>query len=222
MDARTTDDPGRAPEASDEQLVAQAREGEARAFEKLVRRYNQRVFRTARAVLGSDADAQDAAQQAWLAIYVNLAQWNGSGPFHAWALRIVVRTCLRGRSLVTRMDELDDDTIEARSATPEDEAHRLEMRRVLERAVDGLSPALRAVLVLSDVEGLSGAEISEALGTSEQAVRVRLHRARRALRGAFEERFEHERRELFPFLGARCDAITAAVMEAIEQTRVHG
>lgn len=222
MDARTIDEPQSASETPDDVLVGRAREGDARAFEKLVRRHNQRVFRTARAVLGSDADAQDAAQQAWLAIYVNLAQWSASGPFHAWALRIVVRTCLRGRSWMRGMDELDDERIEGKGATPEDEAHRLEMRRVLERAVDDLSPALRTVLVLSDVEGLSGPEISEALGASEEAVRVRLHRARRALRGAFEERFEHERRGLFPFLGARCDAITAAVLEAIERTRARG
>jgi RNA polymerase sigma-70 factor (ECF subfamily) len=179
-----------------------------------VRRYNQRVFRTARAVLGSDADAEDAAQQAWLAIYVHLAQWSGRGKFVSWALRIVVRNCLRGRTWMSRQDELDDEDTASLEATPEDEAHRLEMRRVLERAVDALAPSLRTVLVLADVEGLSGPEIAEAVGASEEAVRVRLHRARRSLRATFDG----EARSLYPFLGARCDAITARVMAQIART----
>jgi len=194
----------------DEALVARALAGEARAFEQLVRRYNQRVFRTARAVLGSETDAEDASQQAWIAIYAHLAQWTGQGKFSSWALRIVVRTCLRGRTLMSRQDELDEE-MPSPQASPEDEAHRLEVRRVLERAVDGLSPALRTVLVLADVEGLSGPEIGEALGASEEAVRVRLHRARRALRSSFDG----ETRALYPFLGARCDAITERVMAEI-------
>jgi RNA polymerase sigma-70 factor (ECF subfamily) len=194
----------------DEALVARALDGDTRAFETLVRRYNQRVFRTARAVLGSEADAEDAAQQAWIAIHGHLAQWTGRGKFSSWALRIVVRICLRGRSLMVPQDELDED-MPSRQASPEDEVHRMEVRRVLERAVDGLSPALRTVLVLADVEGLSGPEIGEALGASEEAVRVRLHRARRALRASFDG----ETRALYPFLGARCDAITARVMAAI-------
>jgi len=198
-------------EDADESLVRRTLEGDVRAFERLVRRYNQRVFRTARAVLGSEADAEDAAQQAWLSIYVHLAQWNATGKFSSWALRIVVRICLRGRTLMSREDELDDAVALSHESSPEDEAHRLEMRRVLERAVDGLAPALRTVLVLADVEGMSGPEISDALGATEEAVRVRLHRARRALRASFDG----ETRSLYPFLRARCDAITARVMDEI-------
>lgn len=202
-------------EPSETELVADALAGDTRAFERLVRRHNQRVFRTARAVLGSDADAEDAAQQAWLSIYVHLAQWSGGGSFVSWALQIVVRAALRKRSPMSREDELDDERIESPLSSPEDEAHRGEVRRVLERAVDALPSSLRTVLVLADVEGMSGPEIGAALGTSEEAVRVRLHRARRALRTSFDGAFESERRGLYPFLGARCDTITQAVMAAI-------
>jgi RNA polymerase sigma-70 factor (ECF subfamily) len=206
--------PAPAVDDEDATLVARALAGDARGFEQLVRRYNQRVFRTARAVLGSDADAEDAAQQAWLAIYVHLAQWSARGSFCSWALQIVVRICLRGRTPMPWQDELDDAAPSPLSS-PEDEAHRLEIRRALEHAVDALPPALRTVLVLADIEGLSGPEIGEAIGASEEAVRVRLHRARRSLRSAFEGAFEAERRALYPFLGERCDTITAAVMAAI-------
>jgi RNA polymerase sigma-70 factor (ECF subfamily) len=66
---------------------------------------------------------------------------------------------------------------------------------------------------------MSGPEIGEALGASDEAVRVRLHRARQRLRENLENSFEDERRELYPFLGARCDAITRAVMDAIAKLR---
>lgn len=200
---------------SDPSLVARALSGDPRAFESLVRRYNQRVFRTARAVLGNDTEAQDAAQQAWLAIYVNLAQWNASGSFSSWALRIVVRSSLRRKSTMTRDDVREDTEITSPVPGPEDETHRLEMRRVLERAIDALPSTLRTVLILADVEGLSGPEIGEAVGASEEAVRVRLHRARRALRASITDGFEAQRPELYPFLGARCDVITHAVMSSI-------
>lgn len=206
---------------SEAELVARALAGDARAFERLVRRHNQRVFRTARAVLGSDADAEDAAQQAWLSIYVHLAQWSGGGSFVSWALQIVVRAALRKRSPMSREDELDDERIESPLSSPEDEVQRSEVRRVLERAVDALPTSLRTVLVLADVEGMSGPEIGAALGTSEEAVRVRLHRARRALRTSFDGAFESERRGLYPFLGARCDTITQAVMAAIAAGAPH-
>jgi RNA polymerase sigma-70 factor (ECF subfamily) len=214
----TIDAPRDAP--TDEVLVARALAHEPRAFEMLLRRYNQRVFRTARAILGRDADAEDAAQQAWLSVYVHLAQWSGRGSFSAWALSIVVRTCVRRRSSMRPERELEDDTVLSPASSPEDEAHRREIRAVLERAVDALPETLRTVIVLSDVEGMSGPEIGEALGASDEAIRVRLHRARHRLRETLEGAFEHERRALYPFLGARCDTITHFVMSAIDRREV--
>ena len=98
---------------------------------------------------------------------------------------------------------------------PDEETHRHQLREVLTRNVDALPPKLRSVLVLCDVEGLTGPEVSEALGVTEEAVRVRLHRARRSLQVTLEAQLAGEGKELFSFMGERCDRLTSAVMRAL-------
>ncbi|WP_240481318.1 RNA polymerase sigma factor [Sandaracinus amylolyticus] len=211
--------PRTADEPDDAIIVAQVLAGDAARFEALMRRHNQRVFRTARAILRSDAEAEDAAQQAWLSAYTHLAQWNGGARFSTWLTRIVAREALhrlRGRGHDHL--ELVDDRASPAMPSPEDETTRAEVRAMLERAIDALPEAFRTVLVLRDLEELSSAEVGEVLGLTEEAVRVRLHRARRALRAGIEEQLETSARELFPFLGERCDRICAAVLRAIRES----
>ena len=201
---------------TDEQVVDEVIAGAAPRFECLMRRHNQRVFRTARAILKDDAEAEDASQQAWLSAYQHLAQWDRRARFSTWLTRIVVHEALRRLKKAGRGDlELVEGRDASRLPSPEDETTRVEMRALLERAIDGLPDGFRVVLVLRDLEELSTAEVGEALGLTEEAVRVRLHRARRAMRGALEEAIEEHAGELFPFLGERCHRICAAVMSKI-------
>ena len=79
----------------DAAVVASVLAGQLERFEILMRRHNQRVFRTARAILRDDAEAEDAAQQAWLSAYQSLAQWDGRARFSTWLTRIVVHASLR-------------------------------------------------------------------------------------------------------------------------------
>jgi RNA polymerase sigma-70 factor (ECF subfamily) len=207
---------------TDDVVVAEVLGGEDARFEILMRRHNQRVFRTARAILRDDAEAEDAAQQAWLAVYENLAQWDGRARFSTWLIRIVVNTALRrlrgrGRSEGLTLIEggARDSADSVSPPSPEEEAARVEARVLLERAIDALPETFRVVVVLRDLEELSGAETADVLGLTEEAVRVRLHRARRALRSEIEDRIASNSGDLFPFLGARCNRIVGSVLASI-------
>jgi RNA polymerase sigma-70 factor (ECF subfamily) len=200
---------------TDEEIVALVLGGDATPFESLMRRHNQRVFRTARAILRDEAEAEDAAQQAWLSAFQHLAQWDRRARFSTWIVRIAVHEALRRARKTARTELALVDDRAAPNASPEDETTRAELRAILERAIDDLPDGFRVVLVLRDLEDLSSAEVGEALGLTEEAVRVRLHRARRRLRTAIEEAIEGHAAELFPFLGERCHRICAVVMAQI-------
>lgn len=203
------------PDGSDEALVVATRRGERAAFERLLRRYNQRLFRIARAQLGTDDEAEEVTQQAWVQLYTALDQWAGRGTFSSWASSIVINACRQRRRHMSDstspelLDELEG------GADPEAEVQRAQVRAVLERNVDALPPSLRAVFVMRDVEELSGLEVADALQIGEPLVRVRLHRARRLLQASIQSEFQGEGRGLYSFLGARCDRLTHAVMRAI-------
>lgn len=200
----------------DASLVVRILQGEPRLFEKLVRKYNQRLFRTARAQLGDDAAAEDVTQQAWLSIFRSLPQWSGRGSFSGWAMTIVINACTRMRGpMKETADESESEDVASVMPGPDEETHRVQLREVLRRNVDALPPKLRTVLVLRDVEGLSGPEVADTLAVTEEVVRVRLHRARRSLQSALETQFVDEGRELFAFMGSRCDAMTSSVMGAL-------
>ena len=202
----------------DADLVDAVLRGDLEGFEQLMRRHNQRVFRTARAILKDDDDAQDASQQAWIAAFRHLGTWQRRSAFSTWLVRITVNEASRRRRAPERahlrvVDALAD--AEDRAASPEAEVARAHLRGILEDAIDWLPDPMRAVLVLRDVEELSGKETAECLGLSDEAVRVRLHRARRLLRDRLQDVLVERVGEAFPFLGARCDAIVAAVISEL-------
>ena len=107
------------------------------------------------------------------------------------------------------------DAMEDLSEPPDETTHRVQVRAVLERHVEALPPSLRTVFVMRDVEEMSGLEVAEALQIGEPLVRVRLHRARRAIEASLQAEFQGEGRALYSFLGSRCDRLTHAVLNAV-------
>lgn len=210
---------------TDAEIVRDVLGGIPDAFEVLMRRYNQRVFRATRAVLRDDDDAQDAAQQAWLAAYRHLATWERRSAFPTWLLRIAVREAARFRrapsrghlSLVGESPLAERLDSRAGPPSPEAEAARAHVRAIIEEAIDQLPEGLRAVMVLRDIEELSGPEAAEILGMSDGAVRVSLHRARRLLRERLADVLLDRVGEAYPFLGERCDAMVAAVEQLLSE-----
>jgi RNA polymerase sigma-70 factor, ECF subfamily len=195
----------------DEAVVARVLAGEKVWFEVLLRRHNQRLFRVARAIVKSDSEAEDVVQQAWLNAYAHLQQFESAARFSTWLTRIAINEALGRVQRSARRAEVELEE-PMTSRTPEVEVAGREECRLLEAAVDELPEPYRLVFMLREVQELSVAETAESLGISEENVKVRLHRARGALREAMLARMESAARQSFPFLGARCDRIVAAVM----------
>jgi RNA polymerase sigma-70 factor (ECF subfamily) len=202
------------PEArSDADLIRAVLAGARGDFEILVRRHNQRLFRAARAVCRSNEDAEDVVQQTWLRVFGSLAGFRGDAAFATWATRIAVREAIaaaRRRPIVAEVPDAPSD-----DPAPDDHVERAQLARLLERCLDELPQGNREVIVLRDLVDLDTAETAACLGVSEEAVRVRLHRARAALAASVMERVTGDAREIYRFDGARCDRITANVMLAI-------
>ena len=207
--------------ASDETVIREVVEGDAARFEVLMRRHNQRLFRAARAILKDDAEAEDAVQQAYLQAFRKLDQFRGTARFSTWLTRIAVHEALRRRQKQGRLsdlelvDDLEQDSTRPPPRTPEQHAADGELRGILERAIDGLPESYRVVFVMRDVEELTTRETADCLALSEEAVRVRLHRARKSLREALYEKVDRTAGDAFSFAGDRCDRIVAFVLRAV-------
>lgn len=164
----------------DAHLVAAARSGDVPAFELLVARHQKRVFRVALRMLGDAAEAEDAAQDTFVAAWRALGRYRGEGAFSTWLYRIAVNKCL-DRLAARRVTEPLDDRVASAIGGPEEIAQGHARFAALIRALAALSGEQRAALVLRELEGLSYEEVAAVLGVTVAAVKGRLHRARAEL-----------------------------------------
>jgi RNA polymerase sigma-70 factor (ECF subfamily) len=212
---------------TDEDVVRRVLAGEPGLFEILMRRYNQRLFRVARAILRDDAEAEDVLQQAYVNAFSHLDQFQGTARFATWLTRIATHEALgrlRRRGRFVEMEEMEDDRgagLPASLPSPEDQAFQGELRRALECSLDALPRMYRTTFVLRDVEGLSTAEAAACLGVSEDVVKTRLHRARALLREDLFQRAGLSAGTLFSFQADRCDRVVAAVLVRLRLAVVH-
>lgn len=199
---RQTDARSRAAGA-EEPLVARLRRGEEAAFEAVVRDYGGRLLAVARRFLRNEEDARDAVQEAFLSAFRALSTFEENSSLSTWLHRIVINASLmRLRSRKRKAEESIEDLlprflqdghqVEA-SAEWEGSAEillvRSETRALVRRSIDRLPETHRAVLLLRDIEELSTEECARLLGVTENAVKIRLHRARQALRGLLDPHF---------------------------------
>lgn len=168
-------------------LVVAARSGDREAFDEIVRATHRDVYTLALRLCGNAEDASDVTQDVYVRAYKGLRRFRGDAQLSTWLYRITANcaaTQLRRRAR-HRHDELDD-TVDVADRSPElDPTLRAEAaaaRSAVDWALRQLPPRLRAVVTLRDAYDLSHREIAEALGISESAAKVRLHRARRRLR----------------------------------------
>ena len=199
-------------ELHDHDVIARVLAGDHAAFEVLVRRHNQRLFRAARAITQTDVDAEDVLQQAWLGVFKNLSQFRGDASFATWATRIAVNEAIA----LTRKRPMVAEVVDSASnVAPDADLARAQIGVLLEACLANIPQGHREVMVLRDVLELDTAETAECLGLSEEAVRVRLHRARAAVAAAITEQLADHAREIYKFDGARCDRITTHVMRNV-------
>jgi RNA polymerase sigma-70 factor (ECF subfamily) len=214
----------RATPGDDERTLARrVASGDRAAFELLMRRYNRRLYRLARAALRDDCEAKDALQEAYLSAYRAIGSFRGEATLSTWLARLVLNECgIRRRRSARRRDIIPFISSQA-SATetenvaddaegPDRAAARTQMRGILESKVGGLPEALRVVFVLRSVEELTVAETAQTLGVTQETVRIRHFRAKGLLREALAREIDLAESDLYPFGGRHCDAVVASVL----------
>jgi len=157
-------------------MAAQA--GDAASIAEVMSASHPHVQRFARSLCATPEDAEDAAQEALIILFLKVGTLRASGALASWLFQIVRHECLRR---YRRAPLLTDAPEILTASAEEDVLHRLEVERVA-AAIAGLSPDLRQVLVLRDVQGHSGRAVASALGLTVPAMKSRLHRARTAVR----------------------------------------
>ncbi|MGB9466852.1 MAG: RNA polymerase sigma factor [Candidatus Acidiferrum sp.] len=204
---------------TDEEVVDRVRAGDTALYEIIMRRYNQRLYRVARAIVRDDGEAEDVMQSTYVHAYEHLGQFAGRAPFAAWLTRIAVHEALHRLRKRGRVDQLDDSEFDGgvganmveTSPDPEQLTTRAELRELLEEAILDLPEQYRAVLMLRDVEELSTAETADALSLTEENVKVRLHRGHGMVRAWLIARVGANAKDAFPFMGVRCDRVVHSV-----------
>lgn len=184
----------------DVRLVARLRAGEDRAFDDLTELYAGRLYATARRMLGCDQDAQDAVQDAMLGAFQSLHTFQGGSKLSTWLTRIVINKCLMKlrskrrrpeRSIEGLLPTFKEDGHPTRWAPrwrdAEGEAGEVqELHGLVREMIEELPENYRTVLLLRDVQQLSTEDVAESLGDTPNAVKVRLHRARQALKALLD------------------------------------
>lgn len=228
---RTAQRPAVSAATTDAELAARAATGDEIAFEAIMRRHNRLLFRTARSILKSDAEAEDALQEAYLRAWRALAAYRCESKLSTWLVRIVINEAL-GRlrrsnaqviPLVAAMESTDPDTQESMQddpdQRPEGAAMRAQVRRLMEARIDRLPEAFRCVFMLRAVEEMSVEEVSTALQLPEATVRTRYFRARGLLREGLSRDVDLAIGDAFSFDGERCDRIVARVLARFTEDR---
>jgi RNA polymerase sigma-70 factor, ECF subfamily len=185
---------------ADSDLVTSAQQGDTRAFDELVKRYRDKVYRLSFKILRNEDDAAEALQDAFLSAYRGLKNFKAESTFSTWLFRITTNASLmkyrKRRDNVVSLEQSQNpsDGAEALqlpdwSTQPLDELLDSETRQVMEEGKALLDEDLRTVFTLRDEEGLSNAEVAEILDLSMAAVKSRLHRARLRLRDRLSRYF---------------------------------
>jgi RNA polymerase sigma-70 factor, ECF subfamily len=212
----------------DEELVRRILQGETALFELIMRRYNQRLYRVARAIVRDDAEAEDVMQDAYVRAYEHLAQFAGRSQFSTWLTRIAIHEALARSQRRKRTEQFQfsadeshagiqngEVNVPADALNPEEQFSVSELRGALEAAILSIPEQYRLVLMMREVEQLNTQETAAALELSEENVKVRLHRARAMVRKNLFAQAGSEAPTAFGFMGVRCDRVVARVMQRI-------
>ena len=211
---------------TEHELIALARDASGAAFREIMRRNNRRLYRAARSIIGSDWEAEEVMQDAYVRAFRGLEAFRQEAALGTWLTRIVINEAqgrLRGRRDTLPLTELGDNTMGeiiqfrggAPNADPERQAAITEIRVLLEGAIDALPASFREVFILRHVEGLSTEETAHVLSIAPDTVKTRLHRARTRLQRALQDQLAPALKDTFPFEGERCRRLTRTVLHRL-------
>ncbi len=208
---------------TDDEIITRVRNGEVALYELLVRRYNQRVYRAVRAILRDDAEAEDVMQEAHIAAFQHLREFEGRAAYSTWLTRIAVHAAVAHTKKLQRFEPQDftDDSLvglKDNDVSPETATACSETRMLLEHAILSLPVLYRSVLIMRDVEEMSTLDTAQALELTEETVKVRLHRARALLRKELYSVVGANSSSAFQFGATRCDRMVARVLARLAVT----
>ena len=213
------------------ELARRVAGGSEAAFRMLMHRYNQTLFRTARSILRDDAEAEDALQDAYMAVHRSIGAFRGDAKLSTWLTRIVVNESL-ARLRKTRRDAqvipIDGDSEAALAAAEirmseqspnptERAAISSQARHLIEAKIDELPDAFRTVFVMRAVEEMTIEEVAASLGIPEATVRTRFFRARGLMRDALAREADWAIESAFPFAGEPCDRVVERVIAELRK-----
>jgi RNA polymerase sigma-70 factor (ECF subfamily) len=201
--------------------------GDRQVFELLMRRYNRRLYRLARAYLRDDAEAKDALQDAYISGYRSIGQFRGEAALATWFSRLVLNACAARKRRSTRRENIvplvslqhhmkEIAVVPDSGHGPENLLARTQIRSVLEQKVSELPEIFRVVFVLRSVEEMSVEEIAESLSIPPETVRSRHFRAKGILREALAKEIDLAEGEIYEFGGLHCDGIVASVLAKLD------
>ncbi len=210
--------------STDAVLIEHALAGNGTAFEAIMRRHNQLLFRTARSILKNDQEAEEAVQDGYLRAWQALGSFRADAKLSTWLVRIIANEALarlRRKSadiipleaaMISTDNAIQEALTDAPDARPESAAMRTQLRQLLESRIDLLPDAFRTVFMLRAVEEMSVEEVAQVLAIPEATVRTRFFRARSLLREGLASAIDVTLADAFAFDGARCDRIVAGVL----------
>ncbi len=209
------------------ELVRAIASGDRRAFERMMRLYNRRLYRLARAVLGDRGDAEDALQEAYLRAYRGIHGFRGDSSLSTWLSRLVLNECLgrkrrsaRRQNVIPIVRSPTERELTGAAAPdmqqPDRTVAAAQMRALLEEKLAELPESFRTVFVLRSVEELSVEETAQCLSIPAETVRSRHFRAKGLLREALAQALDLAQRDVFDFGGACCDRVVAAVFTRLK------
>jgi RNA polymerase sigma factor (sigma-70 family) len=212
--------------AQDCAMASRVARGDASAFESIMRQYNRRLYRLARATLRDRTEAEDALQDAYICAYRSMGSFRGEASLGTWLSRLVLNECYGRMRRTMRRENLAPMVSASRhvdsaqmiidqSDSPDSELDRMQVRELLERKVDELPENYRIVFVLRSVEELSVDETAESLDIPEETVRSRHFRAKSLLRESLAREMDLAEPNLFEFGGEHCDRMVANVLKIL-------
>lgn len=201
---------------TDESIIGRVLGGEKEAYEVIIRRYNERLYKIARTYIKDEDTIEDILQETYVKAYENLGKFEGRSMLSTWLTRILINQALACLNKHSKLDELprqlaSDGVKKVRSI--EQELIRKNMQEAIEKAIDGLPQKYSSVFVMRELESMSIREVAQSLDISEDNVKVRLHRAKKALQEVLKKSLDGL--HLYSFGGSRCDRVAHLVMAKV-------
>jgi RNA polymerase sigma factor (sigma-70 family) len=206
---------------SDNEIIARILAGDKNLYARVIKKYNQRLYRVAMSIINDDAEAEDIMQVTYIKTYEHLGDFAFKASFSTWLTKILINECLLRLKLKKRYVTMNDEAMDHELyllkinevTTPAAKLMNTELKNILEESIRQLPEKYRTVFVMREIEGLNVADTQDCLAISEANVKVRLSRARVLLKNKLSEFYKKE--DILHFHLTRCDRMVLRIMGKI-------